>query len=510
MTPSATLRHALSSPGPAIAAALASGALYAVALPPLGLWWLGWIALAPLCVACTGLSAVRGAGLGLAFGATAAVGTSPWLPAMIGDYFEASATAVWPLAVLAWVLGGAIYHAVFGGWLAWASSRGPVSPFVVGAVWWVLEWARANALLANPWALLGYTQTGWLPAAQVADLFGPYGIGALLAVVSATVAGGVEPRLLGRSSPRTTAAVGVVLAFGLGYGVYRTGVQHAGEGTLRVGVVQGAIARAHRYGREHLSANLARHIDLTRQAARQGAELVVWPELALDFYLAREPALQDALGAALASIGVDVLAGGLGVGERAGREGPTNSVFLVTRDGVEGRYDKVRLMMFSETRPLAFLPLGSDRLVAGDAPRPIRYRDVSFGLAVCSEAMYPEYVRETVRAGAEVLVAPTVDSWFGTPGGARQQLEATAMRAIETRRFVLRPTATGISAVIDPQGRVVAEAPSGEPAVLVAAVSPARTRTLYTRIGDAGTGVAALAALADAWRRRSRSHAESA
>ncbi|HEM45828.1 MAG TPA: apolipoprotein N-acyltransferase [Alphaproteobacteria bacterium] len=220
--------------------------------------------------------------------------------------------------------------------------------------------------------------------------------------------------------------------------------------------------------------------------------------------------MQAELFAALASIGVDVLAGGLGVGERAGKEGPTNSVFLVTRDGIGGRYDKVRLMMFSESKPLSFLPLGSDRLIAGDAPRPIRYRGVAFGLAVCSEAMYPEYVGETVRAGAEVLVAPTVDSWFGTQGGARQQLEATAMRAIETRRFVLRPTATGISAVIDPRGRVVAEAPTGEPAVLVAAVSPASERTLYTRIGDAGTGMAALVALADAWRRRSRPQAESA
>jgi apolipoprotein N-acyltransferase len=500
--------------------AVAGGVLYGAALPPLGLWPLGWIVVTPLCIACARRGPARGAALGGLFGMTAAVATSPWLPAMIGDYFEASAWAAFPLALLAWGIGGAIYHAGFGAWVGWATARGPVSPFAVGAVWWVLEWARANAPVPNPWALLGYTQLGWLPAAQLADVVGAYGVGALLVVAGAALAGAREPRLLGRAPRRSGIAVAAAVVLALVYGATRGTTSWPAADTVRVGVAQGAVPRAHRYAPEHLETSLDAHLALTRKAARQDATLVVWPELALDFYPERTPRLLGRLRDALRDLGVDVLAGGLGIHADPGAalaatpggtgERPTNSVFLIDAEGLRARYDKVRLMAFSEARPVAFLPIGSDRLAPGAAPRPIVHGGVALGIAVCSEAMHPGFVRDTVRAGAQVLVAPTVDSWFGARGGARQQLEATAMRAIETRRFVLRPTATGVTAVIDPAGRIVAEAPVEEPAVLVVEVAPRDESTLYTRWGDAPVWLAAAFVALDAGRRTLRRQADSA
>ena len=102
-------------------------------------------------------------------GLIAAVGSSPWFPDMIGDYFAAGPVAAWPFALLGWTLCGAAYHAGLGAWMAWALRRGPLAPIAVGAGWWIIEWARTNALVGNPWALLAYSQLGYLPLAQLGD-----------------------------------------------------------------------------------------------------------------------------------------------------------------------------------------------------------------------------------------------------------------------------------------------------------------------------------------------------
>jgi apolipoprotein N-acyltransferase len=473
------LQQSGSSPRPLLAVAalaVSGGALYAAALPPAGLWALGWVALAPLCVACAGASVRRGAVAGLAFGLTAAALTSPWLPAMIGDYFNAPGWSVVPLALAAWVVGGAAYHAIFGAWVAWATSRGTLSPFVVAAVWCVLEWLRANALVPNPWALLGYSQLGWLPAAQIADVVGVYGVGVWLAAMAAGVAALFSPELRGRAVWCGGMLLVVVSIGVVGYGLLQIRTQPAERESIQVGLVQGAIPRAHRYQASFVAENLAAHLELTARAKEAGAQLVVWPELAIDFYLEREPLLRARLLDGLTAQGVDLLAGGLGVGKASSGNLPTNSVFLISEGAVMDRYDKVRLMAFSEALPTLLAWLGPNPVVAGEEPKILQADGVPFGLAVCSEAMHPDFVRETVLAGAQILLVPSVDSWFGSGGGSRQQLGAAAMRAIETRRFVVRPTATGVTAVIDPIGRVVAEAPIDEPAVLVVDVEP-RTGT---------------------------------
>jgi apolipoprotein N-acyltransferase len=116
--------------------------------------------------------------------------------------------------------------------------------------------------------------------------------------------------------------------------------------------------------------------------------------------------------------------------------------------------------------------------------------------------MHPGYARDVVRAGADVLLVPSIDRWFASFGGRQQQLDAVSMRAIETRRFVLRPTADGITALIDPRGRVLAKAPIGVPATLEVSFTPRDEITFYVRYGDVGVGAAFLMIAIDAARRR--------
>ena len=107
------------------------------------------------------------------------------------------------------------------------------------------------------------------------------------------------------------------------------------------------------------------------------------------------------------------------------------------------------------------------------------------GAFVCFEAMYPDFVRGFARQGAEILANPSNDDWFDHAVPARYMLDMATVRAIENRRYLVRPTTSGFSAVIDPHGRTVALSDFGKPAILTASVYPSRVQTPYQIWGDA-------------------------
>jgi apolipoprotein N-acyltransferase len=486
----------------ALLLAMATGVLYALALPPVGGWPVAWLVSAPLCAAAALARPAMAALAGIVFGIAGGALVSPWLPAMVSHYFEATGATVWLATFAVWILIAGLYYALFCAWLSWALRRGPVSPFVVGAAWWITELVRANnPIVPNPWGLLGYTQMAWPVAAQAADLVGPYGVGAVLAAVGASAAGIFFPGLRGARPRANALALALLVAAQLAYGAVRMQTLRADGTPLRVGIVQGAIPLDDRYEEEHLSANLEHHLALSEGVAREGAQLVFWPELALDFYVEADGPRRSRLVDAIHKLGVDLLAGGLGMHADRGRPRPTNSVFHVSGRAIEGRYDKVHLMPFSEAYPLGDR-IATSPIAAGEAPSILRVDGIGLGFAVCSEAMLAHYARTLVREGAELLVTPSIDTWFGSEGAARQQLQATTMRAVETRRYVIRPTASGFTVVVDPRGVVVAQAPYAEPASLVADVIPSSAITPWVRLGHSVALVPLAVLLADTLKRR--------
>jgi apolipoprotein N-acyltransferase len=115
----------------------------------------------------------------------------------------------------------------------------------------------------------------------------------------------------------------------------------------------------------------------------------------------------------------------------------------------------------------------------------LRVGDIRVGAFICFEAMYPELVRNFVRQGADILANPSNDDWFGHAAPARLMLDMVTVRAIENRRYLVRPTTTGFSAIIDPHGRAVALSGFGTPEILTASVRPSRVESPYQRWGDA-------------------------
>jgi apolipoprotein N-acyltransferase len=338
-----------------------------------------------------------------------------------------------------------------------------------------------------------------LPLAQVADLTGVYGLSFCVAATNAAVAELWSAK--GRLA-RTLLVPVVVVFAALGYGTWRLQTEIASE--TPIAVVQGDLPVSGQWSPEHYGRNLDAYLRLTADALRDGPRLVIWPESAMTFFIEREPLYRNTIAAALAPGGAQLVAGGP---RDAGDENRFfNSVFLLDAHGaVTAVYDKRRLLPFGEYFPLGTASLvrrGFSRVrefVPGSPSPPLATAAGPAGVLVCNEALFPEGAAERVAEGAGYLLALTNDSWVGEERFAAIALAMTRLRAIEQRRWLVRASTWGPSAIIDPQGRVVAASPMGASAILTGTVASRAGTTPYGRFGDvfaAACVVAVLVALA--------------
>lgn len=473
-----------------------SALLYGLLFPPFGLAWLAPLALAPYLWAIAGARPLAAAGLGLAWATLATAAAAWWLPRLLGSYFELT-----PLAAGAGLVGVGLltvgpFQAAFAAWLAWRWRRGAPALVAVGAAWALAELARSHGPVPNPVSLLAYGAPAVL--AQMADLAGPWGIGALLAACAAALARAGHEGLASAGARRALAGAGAALLLAWAYGEWRLAEPFDTGEPVRVAVVQGAVVHPRSGERPGGGASVERHLALTRSALAARPELVFWPEFAVDFYLAERNAPGAHLRRQLAALAVPLVTGGSHYVFAADGTRYYNSVFaLDARGRLGGRYDKTRLVPFAESAPLGpgwtadggpYTP-GASLVPLATAAGPV-------GAFVCGEALFPSVARGLAQSGAALLANPSNDHWFGAAAGAEQHLDVARMRAIENRRWLVRPTTTGVSAVIDPHGRVVARSRSAGPEVLTATVRRSDVVTPVQRWGDApvlaGLGIVAI------------------
>ncbi len=503
--------------GPAgrLAAALASGLLLALALPPRPDPWLAWVGLVPLCLACRGVPPAFGALLGWVAGGLYALLSVYWVEGTMVRYGPLPvALAAAATLLLALYMGA--YTAVWGGLAPGLLRRHRhTAPLWLGVAWALLEWLRTHLLGGFGWAHLGYTQVTTPAILQAADLGGVYGLSWLVVAVNGAVSLAVAR--LARPAPRPLepALVGAValLLAAAAYGEARLAALQAApvRRWLPVALVQGNVPEGQKWDPARRRAILERHLDLTRKAAAAHPAVVVWPEASLPYLLQGSPSLALRLGAAARAAGGPLLLGGLWR-DPDGRY--RNSAFLVEAGGrVAGRYDKVHLVPFGEYVPLGRL-LAFVRAITsqigdfrpGSGPVLLQAAGEPLGCPICFEVTYPGLVRAFARAGATWLATITNDAWFGDSVAPRQHLYVAAMRCVEVRLPLARAANTGITAAIDADGRILAEAPRNT-ATWLAARLPLRRLppTLYQRLGDRWLlGAAALWAAAEGLARRRR------
>jgi apolipoprotein N-acyltransferase len=477
-----------------LALTLLSAGLYAASFPPLSLAPLAWVALAPFFAAVALVRPRRAAVLGCVWGMTVAYGVAWWLPAMVSGYFEASRLVGWSVFLAISVGLAGWYFAAFAAWLSALARRGVAGPLTAAVGWGACEFARSRLLVGNPWALAGYSQVSFASLTQIADTTGPYGVGMLLAGVNAAVAAAVVPGLRGRKPLRSVIALVVALVATLAYGQWRLGQEFGTGPRLRVALVQGAVPARFRWQPEFRAASVARYLALTDQAAAGGPQLVVWPENAIDFYVQERSPEAEAVLARSRDLDADLIVNGPRYDFEGERTLYHNSVFVLRHGRIAAQHDKIRLLPVAEGEgPGGFLARDTN-YSPGTRPELLEAAGVRVGSLVCFEAMYPELVRRFTDLGAELLVNVSNDVWFGAAAAARHHLDIASVRAIENRRYLLRATSTGYSAIVDPHGRILAGSPLDEPAVVSDTIQASAGRTPYQNVGDLAAWLAVLIA----------------
>jgi apolipoprotein N-acyltransferase len=238
------------------------------------------------------------------------------------------------------------------------------------------------------------------------------------------------------------------------------------------------------------ASTLAIYETLTRQAA-PGRRLVVWPEAAVPAYLAFEPAIAAWLARLGAEVDVPILVGAPDAFVEGRATYYRNSAFLVERGGITRRYDKMQLVPFGEYVPLRDW-LFFVRAIAAEIGEfsPGRQRVIfplagaPFGTVICYEVIFPDLFRRGVIAGAAFMANITNDAWFGETSGPWQHLGTVSLRAVENRVAIARAANTGVSAFVDPSGRVRRTLGLGERGVLADRLPLRQRETLYARWGD--------------------------
>lgn len=386
--------------------------------------------------------------------------------------FTWAGTYAGPWPWLAMSAASALYPAALGGLLAVLQRGGTVRPVVGAAGWVLMEYARSVTPFGGfPWGRIAFSQ-GDSPLLPAVSWVSVLGLGFLVALVGGLLALALQRLARGR----TTSALGAAaLAVAVTFAPLLIPAPAAGGETVRVAAVQGELPPGFT---RTLSADrgsmLQRYLDQTRDlaAAVEAGEtaypdLVVWPEGASDLDPVSPRSGPETVG--LVQEVVDAVDAPLlfGATSRTADDAPRNMVYQAAPgQGLVGEYQKVYLAPFGEFMPLRplmrHLSPWVDRIPDWDAGTevglmPVTLRDgreVPVGLAICFENVMDQAVRDLALAGAELVVVPTSNAWFGDGNQSVEHLGISRVRAVELGRSVVHISNVGVSALITPDGRV--------------------------------------------------------
>lgn len=502
----------------AVAAAVGSGLLYWIAFAGIDIWPLAFVAFVPLVLALRGRTPKQGAWLGLLCGLTMNLGGFYWLLEMLRVFsgFPTAICLVFVVIICAYQ-GGRL---ALMGWLqARAASRGHHELLA-----FAVAFAASELLypLLFPWYFAATVHQ--VPALiQIADLGGPILVGLVLVGVNLALAELLLARVERRRVRRLELAVGLgSLAATLVYGAARVAAVDARVAKApeaRVGLIQGNMGLLQK--RQNPNEGLQRHMRLTEQLhARDPLDFVVWSESSVTFAVPEELAISGHYMRTrfAARLGVPAIFGAVltrrDPDPRRGTRFFNTALATDAKGEVTSRYDKHFLLMFGE-----YLPFGdafpvlyswsphSGKFSPGTTLDPLlveakgaRHRVATL---ICYEDILPGFANDAVVHGnPELLVNITNDAWFGDTAEPWQHLALAKFRAVEHRRFLVRTTNSGVSAVVDPVGRTVLHTGTFVEDAQAATIRWLDGTTVFEVAGQKPWVVASIGAFAMAFRRR--------
>lgn len=482
-------------------------------LPEMG--WIAWVALVPLIIAIRDRTPRSAFLITFLSGSIWYGGSIFWVWRAMHTFGRLPATTSFlVLVLLVFIVAAYIALAPMFARLIQTRWRGELIVWLP-ACWVAVELLRNYAPCNGfPWSNVAMSQWRILPLIQIVDIVGVYGLIFLIVWVNVFIA-----ELIARFRnqevsfliPKAIMTL-VLMAAAAGYGMYRLHQLPrtlSGHESLSVGLIQGNIPQEEKWVDERAGDILNIYRARTRRLVEAGnAEMLVWPEAAFPWHIKVtdtdiDPAVlgfrsSGLIGAPYTMIGA--------ISEENEDTYYNSAILFDASGGIVGRYHKAHLVPFGEYVPYRKILFFARKLTApvgnfmpGQSYDPLVAGRARAGVLICYEDIFPEIARKETLKGANLLVNITNDAWYGVSSAPYQHLALSVFRAVENRRFLVRSTNSGVSAVIMPTGKIMVESGLFEPALIVSPVALLEHLSLYTLYGDwfawaclayAGLGVA--------------------
>lgn len=422
-------------------------------------------------------------------GMTAASACLYWLAVPVHDFGDLP----WVLAVPCAVVIGA-YVGLYAGLFCMATHlfRDRTSPLrralLAGVLWFLLEWLRGVLFTGFPWLSLSSAFVPWPVAVQFASVVGGYGLSGIMAAIACLAYESLHGRQTSLCAATLSGFTLVICAWGI-MTLSTPLPQSSPFGAL---MIQGNINQDQKWEAAFQKGTVDKYLALTRQAlGGERPRLVIWPETSMPFYFQEHKTYGPVVRDFVKENNIALLIGTPGYDRKTGAGYALfNRAYLLGADGETlGHYDKEHLVPFGEYLPpglnlpfLAKLLQGVGDFTPGTRTQPLKLGDLALGMLICYESIFPELALQRVADGANVLVNISNDAWFGFTAAPEQHIQLSAMRAVEQGRFLLRGTNTGITAAIDPRGRIIGRSNVFVDAAVFVTASPLSSRTVYFHI----------------------------
>jgi len=456
--------------------------LQALSFPKFDLLFLGFVFLIPLFHGLEGQNVRNAFWFFFRFSFLSYLLILYWIPNVMVYYGGMDRTvSILGIVILAAFL--AVFTGAAGSFIKGALKKGNLSLLLIPVIWVTKELIVEKIFGGFPWCSAGYSQYKNIYFVQVAEFGGVHLVTFLVIFFNVLI------YLLIRKRDKRLLAVLAICAVGVyttGYFLYRSnGNQIRDLEYHTAGILQPNTRNDQRFNWKEKNEKLEEFFNDSKALMARGAEFVIWPEFTVSVYPLQSE-VHYRMFESFVEENVPVMAG---FTDMQGSKAIYNSLMFFSRGRFQ-KYDKIHLTPFGEyilfREILFFVKRITDEIAdftPGEAVRNLEWDGHLLSTPICYELIFPELTREFIAKGGEVLIITSNDSWYGDTSAPYQLLAMSTLRTIENRRYILRSTTNGISAVIGPSGEILYRSPFNAKDVFTAKFQYIKHRTVFTRFG---------------------------
>ncbi|MFH1683668.1 MAG: apolipoprotein N-acyltransferase [Candidatus Margulisiibacteriota bacterium] len=444
-----------------------SGCLLSLAFPKANLFWLAWLALIPFFIALYRAKNLKQLLVcGLSFGVIFFGIHLFWMTTLFRF------VQLW--IVLGWiclVLFQTFFILLFVLILRAFKSKLAANAFVFALLWTAIEWLRAWGPFGVTGGDLGYSQVQFLPLIQIASFASVYGVSFLVVFFNASAA----MFLFDKRKWRSLAISLVLIIAATTYGTYvlnvSSRVPRPPSRSIKLALLQPNIDQKNKMNPAMVLPIFKIHEEMSQQAMPDKPDVIVWPETAIFSYVLHDRHLSKRIKALARKTNAWLV---FGIPHYVGASAYNSVVSISPTGEVVSRYDKQHLVPFGEYLP--FKPLlypflkgigyYESEFSSNPEPELLKVGELKVSAAVCFESTFPHTIRKRIKEGSNFILLVTNDAWFGDSSALYFHLNTGVFRAIENRKYFIQAGNTGISAIIDPYGRILQKTRTNERDIL--------------------------------------------